>query len=64
MVDEKQLSSDVLTWSETYCTKPLQIPIDGRDDDEDVDDNDIGEEMNKQVHLEDLNLVKTRLNYN
>ncbi len=33
------------------------------DDVEDVDDDDIGEEMNKQVPLKDLNPTKTRLNY-
>ncbi len=33
------------------------------DDVEDVNDEDIGTEMNKQVPLEDLNPTKARLNY-
>jgi hypothetical protein len=33
------------------------------DDVEDVNDEDIGTEMNKQVPLEDLSPTKARLNY-
>jgi hypothetical protein len=33
------------------------------DDVEDVDNDDIGEEMSKQIPLEDLNPIKVRLNY-
>jgi hypothetical protein len=41
-----------------------QTPITGREVDvEDVDADDIGEEMNKQVPFEDLSLTKARLNY-
>jgi hypothetical protein len=41
-----------------------QIPTGGKEDDvEDVNNDDIGEEMNKQVLLKDLNLVKSKLNY-
>ncbi len=44
---------------------PLQSPTIGREGDvEDVDDDDIGKEMNKQVPFEDLNPIKVRLNYN
>jgi hypothetical protein len=39
----------------------LQSPIIRRGGD--VEDEDIGKEMNKQVPFEDLSLVKTRLNY-
>jgi hypothetical protein len=44
--------------------EPSQTPIVGKEDDvEDVDDDDIGTEMNKQVPLEDLNPPKAMLNY-
>jgi hypothetical protein len=45
--------------------EPLQIPPVGKEDDvEYVNDDNIGEEMNKEVPLEDLNPPKARLNYN
>jgi hypothetical protein len=44
--------------------EPSQNPTIGREDDiEDVDNDDIGEEMNKQVPFKDLNTSKVRLNY-
>jgi hypothetical protein len=44
--------------------EPSQIPTIGNEDDvEDVDDDDIGMKMNKQLPLEDLNPFKTMLNY-
>ncbi len=44
--------------------EPSQIPIGGKEDDvEDVNNDDVGEEMDKQVFLKDLNLVKFKLNY-
>jgi hypothetical protein len=37
-------------------------PTIGREDD--VNDDNLGENMNKQVPLEDLSPIKTKLNYN
>ncbi len=64
MVDEEECSSDVLKWFDICFVEQSQIPTGGKEDDvEDVNNDDIGEEMNKQVLLKDLNLVKSKLNY-
>ncbi len=64
MVDEEQCSNKVLTWPNICFMESSQTPIIGREDDvEDVDDDDIGEEMNKQVPFEDLSPAKAILNY-
>jgi len=42
----------------------VSIQLTREDDGEDVDDDDIGDEMNKQVPFEDLSPIKVRLNYN
>ncbi len=64
MVDNVERSSDVLAQRDIFCAEPSQIATVGREDDvDDVDDGDIGTEMNKQVLLEDLSPTKTRLNY-
>ncbi len=65
MVDDKQCSSDVLTQPNIYFAEPLQIAITRREDNvEDVNDGDIGIEINKQVPFKDLNPPKARLNHN
>ncbi len=64
MIDEKECSSDVSKWLDICFVEPSQIPIGGKEDDvEDVNNDDVGEEMDKQVFLKDLNLVKFKLNY-
>ncbi|CAM6007959.1 unnamed protein product [Sphagnum balticum] len=53
MVDKKQCSNEVSARPDICFMGLLQIAIAGREDDvEDVDDDDIGEEMNKQVPRE------------
>ncbi len=59
MVDNEQLSNDVLTWPNIYFAKPSQMATTGMEDvAEDADDDDIDMKMNKQVPLEDLSPTK------
>ncbi len=52
MVDEEQCSNEVLTWPDICFMESSQTPITVREDDvKDVDDDDIGEEMNKKFLL-------------
>jgi len=45
--------------------EPLQSPTTRRQGDvKDVDDDDIGKKMNKQVPFKDFSPIKARLNYN
>jgi len=65
MVDKEQHSNDVLTRHEICFMESLQTSTVGMEDDvEDIDDDNISEEMNKQVPLENLIPAKARLNYN
>ncbi len=61
MVDEKKHSNDVSICPNFCFAEPSQIPPVGQEDD--VDDDNLGEKMNKQVPLEGLNPTKTKLNY-
>lgn len=55
MVDVNQCYNDVLACLDFYLVKLSQTPpVEREDDVEDVDNVDIGEEMNKQVPMEDL----------
>ncbi len=59
MVDNEQLSNDVLTWPNIYFAKLSQMATTGMEDvAEDADDDDIDMKMNKQVPLEDLSPTK------
>ncbi len=63
MVDEEQCSNDVLACPNICSMELSESPPTGREDDvEDVDDDDISEEMNKQVPFKDLSPTKARLN--
>ncbi len=65
MVDKEQHSNDISTHLDICFVEPLQTPIAGNEDDvNNVNDDNIGEEMNKQIPLENLYLAKVRLNYN
>jgi hypothetical protein len=65
IVDNEQSFNDVSAKPNIYSAKLSQMAATRRGDVvEDVDDDDIGMEMNKQVPLKDLNPTKTRLNYN
>jgi len=65
MVDNEQHFDDVSTQPDICSTKPSQMATNGREDAiNDVDDDDIGTKMNKQVLLKDLSPTKARLNYN
>jgi hypothetical protein len=64
MVDKEKRSNEVSARPDICFMELSHIATIGREDDvEDVDNDDIGEEMNKQVPLEDLNPTKVRLNY-
>ncbi len=64
MADEKQHFDDVSTRLDFYYAELAQTPLVEKEDDvEDVEDVDIGDEMNKQVPLEDLSPTKAKLNY-
>jgi hypothetical protein len=61
MVDKEQRSNDVLTCLDICFVELSESPPIGREDDvKDVDDDDIGEEMNKQVPFKDLSPIKAR----
>jgi hypothetical protein len=64
-VNKEQRSNDVSTCPDIYSTKLSKTPPTTREDDaKDVDDDDIGEKMNKKVPFEDLSPIKIKLNYN
>jgi hypothetical protein len=55
--------SDISTWPNIYSMAPSQMAIVAREDDvEDVNDDDIGMKMNRQVPLEELSPSIIRLN--
>lgn len=58
-------SSDILAQLNICFVEPLQIATVIREDNvEDVYDDDIGIQMNKQVLLEELSPFRARSNYN
>lgn len=64
MVDKEQCFNDVLTQLGIYFVESLQNPTTGRKGDvKDINDDDIGNEMNKQVPFEDLSPIKVTFNY-
>jgi hypothetical protein len=65
MIHDEHPFNDISTWLHISSTESSHIAtITRKDDVEDFNDDDIGMEMNKQVLLEDLSLIKFRLNYN
>jgi hypothetical protein len=64
MTNNEIPSSDILARLDIYSMEPLQTTIVDREDDvEDFNDDDLGIEMNRQVSLEELSPLRTRLNY-
>jgi hypothetical protein len=64
MIDDEHSSNDILARLDIFFVEPSQMAsIAKKDDVKDLNDDDIGMEMNKQVPLEDLNAFKARLNY-
>ncbi len=65
MIDNEIPSNNILARPNMCSMEPLQIAIAAREDDvKDINDNDIGTKMNKQVPLEELSPPRARLNYN
>jgi hypothetical protein len=65
MTNDEIPSIDISTRHDIYFTKFSQTAIVVKEDNvKDVNDDDIGMEMNRQVPLEDLSPPKARLNYN
>jgi hypothetical protein len=64
MIDNEIPSNNVLAWHDIYFVEPSQIAIAIKEDDiKDVNDDDIGTKMNKQVPLKELRPPRARLNY-
>jgi hypothetical protein len=64
MIDDEIPSNDILARPNIHFTEPSQMATVVREDDiKDVNDDDIGTKMNRQVPLEELNPPRTRLNY-
>lgn len=65
MTNDEQPSSDISTQPNICYVEPSQTTTVAREDDvKDVNDDNIGMEMNKQILLKDLNPTKARLKYN
>ncbi len=65
MINNEQPSSDILAWLDICSMKLSQTAIVTREDNvEDVNDDDIGKGMNKQVPIENMSPIKAKLNYN
>jgi hypothetical protein len=65
MINNEIPSSDISTQPNIFSGEPLQRATTSREDDvKDVNDDDIGTEMNREPPLEDLSSLKAKLNYN
>jgi hypothetical protein len=65
MINNEIPSNDISTQPNIFSTKPLQTTTIVREDDvKDVNYDNIGRKMNKQIPLEDLSSPKAKLNYN
>ncbi len=65
MTNDEHPFSGILARLDISSMEPLQMAIDVWEDDvKDLNDDDIGMEMSKQVLFKDLNPLKARLNYN
>jgi hypothetical protein len=64
MTNNEMPSSDISTRPDICSMEPSQIATAIKEDNvEDVNDDNIGMEMNKQVLLEELSPPRARLNY-
>jgi hypothetical protein len=64
MINDEHPSSDISSQLDISLVELLQTATSTREDNvEDLNDDDIGTEMNKQVPFEDLSSLKARLNY-
>jgi len=64
MIGNKMPLNDILAQPNIYYVEPSQMTTTAKEDNiKDVNDDDIGMEMNIQILLEKLSPPRTRLNY-
>jgi hypothetical protein len=64
MIGNKMPLNDILARPNIYYVEPSQMTTTAKEDNiKDVNDDDIGMEMNIQILLEKLSPPRTRLNY-